>query len=57
MFPAQKYARREFNAGASRRLESFPTIWNHLLEKESLKFKGLEHDPIEKVEQLFRNML
>ncbi len=38
-------------------LERFPIRWNHLIEKESLKFKELEHVPIEKVAQLFRNML
>jgi hypothetical protein len=39
------------------RLERFPIRWNHLIEKESLKFKELEHVLIEKVEQLLRNML
>ncbi|QBR70352.1 hypothetical protein CU048_02625 [Beijerinckiaceae bacterium] len=38
-------------------LERFPIRWNHLIEKESLKFNELEHVPIEKVGQLFRNML
>ncbi len=38
-------------------LERFPIRWNHLIEKESLRFKELEHVLIEKVEQLFRNML
>jgi len=38
-------------------LERFPIRWNHLIEKESLKFKELEHVLIEKVDQLFRNML
>ena len=38
------------------RLERFPIKWNHLIEKESLKFKELEHAGIEKVEQLFRDM-
>ncbi len=38
-------------------LERFPIRWNHLIEKESLKFKEMEHVLIEKVEQLFRNML
>ncbi len=38
-------------------LERFPIRWNHLIEKESLKFNELEHVPIEKVAQLFRNML
>ncbi len=41
----------------SRPLERFPIRWNHLIEKESLKFKELEHVLIEKVDQLFRNML
>jgi hypothetical protein len=34
-------------------LERFPIRWNHLIEKESLSFKELEHVQIEKVEQLF----
>ncbi len=38
-------------------LERFPITWNHVIEKESLKFKELEHVLIEKVEQLFRDML
>ena len=40
-----------------RPLERFPIAWNHVIEKESLKFKELEHVLIEKVEQLFRDML
>ncbi len=39
------------------KLERFPITWNHVIEKESLKFKELEHVLIEKVEQLFRDML
>jgi hypothetical protein len=35
----------------------FPIRWNHLIEKESLRFKELEHVPNEKVDQFFRNML
>jgi hypothetical protein len=31
--------------------------WNHLIGKDSLKIKELEHVGIEKVEQLFRDML
>jgi hypothetical protein len=31
--------------------------WNHVIEKESFKFKDLERVRIEKVEQLFRDML
>jgi arsenate reductase-like glutaredoxin family protein len=38
-------------------LERFPITWNHVIEKESLKFKELEHVLVEKVEQLFRDML
>jgi hypothetical protein len=38
-------------------LERFPIIWNHAIEKETLYFKELEHVLIEKVEQLFRDML
>jgi hypothetical protein len=38
-------------------LERFPITWNHVIEKESLKFKELEHVLIEKVERLFRDML
>ena len=38
-------------------LERFPIRWNHLIERESLKFKELEHVLIEKAGQLFRNML
>jgi hypothetical protein len=37
-------------------LERFPIRWNHLIEKESLRFKELEHGLIEKVDQLFQNM-
>ena len=36
-----------------RGLERFPITWNHVIEKEALKFKELEHVLIEKVEQLF----
>jgi hypothetical protein len=44
-------------ADATRPLERFPITWNHVIEKESLKFKELEHVLVEKVEQLFRDML
>ena len=37
-------------------LERFPIAWNHVIEKESLNFKELEHVLIEKAEQLFRAM-
>jgi len=38
-------------------LERFPITWNHVIEKESLKFKELVHVLIEIVEQFFRDML
>ena len=38
-------------------LERLPTRWTHLIDKESLRFKELEHVLIEKVEQVFRDML
>ncbi len=38
-------------------LKRFPIAWNHVIEKESLNFKELEHVLIEKVVQLFRDML
>ena len=38
-------------------LERFPITWNHVIEKESLRFRELEHVLAEKVEQLFRDML
>jgi hypothetical protein len=37
-------------------LEGFPLTWNHASEKESLKFKVLEHVGVEKAGQLFRGM-
>ncbi|MGB6325381.1 MAG: hypothetical protein WBG11_06285 [Methylocella sp.] len=38
-------------------LERFPIRWNRLIVKESLGFKVLGHVLIEKIGQLFRNML
>jgi hypothetical protein len=38
-------------------LERSPTSWSHPIEKESLRFKVLEHVLIKKGEQLFRDML
>lgn len=38
-------------------LERLPTSWSHPIEKESLRFKVLEHVLIKKLEQLFRDML
>ena len=43
-------------AGSRSALERFPITWNHVIEKETLKIKELEHVGIEKVEQLFRDM-
>ena len=37
---------------ASFALERFPITWNHVIDKELLKFKELEHVRNEKVEQL-----
>jgi hypothetical protein len=34
-------------------LERFPITWNHVIDKEKLKTKELEHVLIEKGEQLF----
>jgi hypothetical protein len=42
---------------AGHALERFPITWNHVIDKETLKIKELEHVLIEKVEQLFRDML
>ena len=39
-----------------RPLVRFPITWNRVIEKESLKFKEVEHVLIEKVAQLFRDM-
>jgi hypothetical protein len=44
-------------AGGTIRLERFPIRWNHLIEEKSLRFTELEHVLIEKVNQLFRNVL
>ena len=38
-------------------LARFPTGWNRPVDKNSRQFKILEHVLIEKVIQLFRNML
>ncbi len=38
-------------------LERFPITWNHVIDKDSLKIKELEQGLIEKVAQLFRDML
>ena len=37
--------------------ERLPYTWNHVIDKESLRFKDLEHVRLEKVEQLIRDML
>jgi hypothetical protein len=39
------------------RQERVPIKWNHLIDKDALKIKELEHVLTEKVEQLFRDML
>ena len=38
-------------------LERIPIKWNHLIDMDALKFKELKHAQIEKVEQLFLDML
>jgi hypothetical protein len=38
-------------------LERFPTEWSHSVDKKSLQINKVEHVLIEKVDQLFRNML
>jgi hypothetical protein len=43
--------------GASQISERFPIAWNHVIDKESLKIKMLKQVLIEKVWQLFRNLL
>ncbi len=47
--------RRVAHAAAS--LGRFPITWNHVIDKESLKTKMLEQVLIEKVCQLFLNLL
>ena len=42
---------------SSRALERFPITWNHVIDKEPVKIKELEHVRIEKAGQLFRDML
>ncbi len=44
-------------AGLTRALERLPIAWNHVIEKELLRFKEVQHVLIENVEQLFRDML
>jgi hypothetical protein len=38
-------------------LERFPITWNHVIDKKSFKIKTLKQVLIEKVCQLFRNLL
>ena len=38
-------------------LERLPYTCNHGIEKESLKFKEVQHVKLEKVAQLFKDML
>jgi hypothetical protein len=57
MQDAEQFELRELIAQGNKvvALECFPIRWNHLIGKESFRFK--EQALIEKVEQLFRNML
>jgi hypothetical protein len=52
---SEKNLPTRFNRCAT--LERFPTEWTHSVDKKSLNFRGLEHVLVEKVGQLFRNML
>jgi len=38
-------------------LERIPIAWTHVIEKDTLEIKKLEHVLVEKVEKLFRDML
>jgi hypothetical protein len=51
---ARAFRGRRFAAFA---LERLSTEWNPSVDKKSLEFKVFEHVLIEKVSQLFRNML
>jgi len=42
---------------AALNLGRFPIRWNHLIGKETLRFKELEHVLIEKAGRLFGNVL
>jgi hypothetical protein len=37
--------------------EGLPITWNHVIEKEALKIKELEHVPSETASHLFLDML
>jgi hypothetical protein len=50
-------SREPVSSSLENALERFPITWNHVIDKESLKIKELEHVLIEKLEQLFRDML
>jgi hypothetical protein len=54
-----QFRRGRFRAkrGDPKTLERVPIKWNHLIDKNSLKIKELEHGGTEKGEQLFRDML
>jgi hypothetical protein len=43
--------------GLTGSFERIPIGWNHPIDKNTLKINHLEHVLIEKVSQLFRNML
>ena len=45
------------NLSADHDRERLPSIWNPMIEKESLRLKDLEHDLIEKADQHFRDTL
>jgi len=48
---------RRLQRAAAHLGKSLPARWTHLIEKEALRVKELEHSRVEKVELLFRDML
>jgi len=50
-------AARRNRAAPFLRRERFPSTWTHVIGKHSLKIKMLEQVLIEKVCQLFRNLI
>jgi hypothetical protein len=50
-------ANHPFKLGEAGYWSASPIKWNHLIDKDAAHLKELEHVLIEKVEQLFRDML
>ena len=55
--PPAKGACEFLSDPASSHVRALPITWNHVIEKETFNFKELERVLIEKVEQLFWDML